>query len=133
MTAERGTLFDEGPTACPFVALDRDRERRADEPDSRHRCYATPVPEPRALAHQRNFCLTPTFSACPIFQDWAVRAAARPVPLRPIPSMPPPMSEEEMAASLDAAAAAGMDQADERRAEQVSLFGESVTAPGAPA
>jgi LysM repeat protein len=80
-----GLLFDEGPTACPFVALDRDRERRADEPDSRHRCYATPTPEPRALAHQRNYCLTANFSACPIFQDWAIRAAARPVPLRPVP------------------------------------------------
>lgn len=93
MTGERGTLFDEGPSACPFIALERDRERRADEPDARHRCYATPTPEPRAIAHQRAYCLTPTFTACPIFQDWAVRAAARPVPLRPIPSMPPPMSE----------------------------------------
>ena len=86
MTGGRGgLLFDEGPIACPFLALDRDRERRADEPDTRHRCYATPTPEPRALAHQRNYCLTASFSTCPIFQDWAVRSAARPVPLRPIP------------------------------------------------
>lgn len=90
-----GLLFDEGPTACPFVALDRDRERRADEPDSRHRCYATPTPEPRALAHQRNYCLTANFSACPIFQDWAIRAAARPVPLRPIPPALALIEEEE--------------------------------------
>lgn len=88
MTAGRGTLFDEGPAACPFLALDRDRERRADEPDPRHRCYATPTPEPRAMAHQRLYCLTPNFTGCPIFQDWAVRAAARPVPLRPLPSFP---------------------------------------------
>ena len=86
MTGGRGgLLFDDGPTACPFLALDRDRERRADEPDTRHRCYATATPEPRALAHQRNYCLTANFSACPIFQDWAIRSAARPVPLRPIP------------------------------------------------
>jgi LysM repeat protein len=76
-------LFDEGPTACPFVALESDRDRRSAEPDPRHRCYAEPAPQPRALAHQREFCLSPGFNGCPIFQDWAVRAAARPVPLRP--------------------------------------------------
>jgi LysM repeat protein len=74
-------LFGEGPTACPFVALESDRDRRADEPDHRHRCYAEPEPAPRALAHQRAYCLSPTFPGCPIFQDWAVRAAARPVPM----------------------------------------------------
>jgi LysM repeat protein len=77
-------LFADGPSACPFVALESDRDRRADEPDARHRCYAVPTPEPRALAHQREFCLSPGFGRCPIFQDWAIRAAARPVPLRPI-------------------------------------------------
>lgn len=77
-------LFAEGPTACPFVALESDRDRRAAEPDPRHRCYAEPLPAPRALAHQREFCLAPEFGRCPIFQDWAVRAAARPVPLRPL-------------------------------------------------
>ena len=76
-------LFADGPNACPFVALESDRDRRAAEPDPRHRCYAEPTPAPRALAHQREFCLSPDFGRCPIFQDWAVRAAARPVPLRP--------------------------------------------------
>lgn len=85
-------LFAEGPTACPFVALENDRDRRSDEPDHRHRCYAVPVPEPRAMAHQRAYCLTAQFTGCPIFQDWAVRAAARPVPLRPVPG---PLSPEE--------------------------------------
>jgi LysM repeat protein len=127
-----GTLFDEGPTACPFLALDRDRERRADEPDARHRCYATPAPEPRAIAHQRAYCLTPTFTACPIFQDWAVRAAARPVPLRPIPSMPPPMSEAEMAASLESVAESSMPASAAPRMEQASLF-EASEAPVEPA
>lgn len=87
-------LFAEGPIACPFVALENDRDRRSDEADHRHRCYAVPVPEPRAMAHQRAYCLTAQFTACPIFQDWAVRAAARPVPLRPVPG-PLPMEEQE--------------------------------------
>lgn len=69
--------------ACPFVALESDRDRRSDEPDHRHRCYAEPDPAPRALAHQREYCLAAAFTACPIFQDWAIRAAATPVPLRP--------------------------------------------------
>ena len=86
-------LFAEGPTACPFVALENDRDRRSDEPDHRHRCYAVPVPEPRALAHQRSYCLTAQFTGCPIFQDWAVRAAARPVPLRPVPGPLPPQEQ----------------------------------------
>lgn len=84
--AERGTLFGEGPQACPFVALENDRARRSDEPDHRHRCYAEPTPVPRAIAHQRAYCLSPTFSGCPIFQDWAVRIGARPAPLRPQPA-----------------------------------------------
>jgi hypothetical protein len=76
-------FFGEGPTACPFVALESDRDRRSEEPDHRHRCYAEPDPAPRALAHQREYCLAAAFTACPIFQDWAIRAAATPVPLRP--------------------------------------------------
>jgi len=79
--AQRGTLSDAGPSACPFVALELDRDRRSERPDSRHRCYAEPVPAPRTIAHQERFCLSPNFSGCPIFQDWAVRAAARSVPL----------------------------------------------------
>lgn len=79
--AQRGTLSDAGPSACPFVALELDRDRRSERPDSRHRCYAEPVPAPRTIAHQERFCLSPNFSGCLIFQDWAVRAAARSVPL----------------------------------------------------
>jgi LysM repeat protein len=81
--AARGTLFDSGPTACPFVALELDRDRRSERPDYRHRCYAEQVPAPRTIAHQERYCLSPNFSGCPIFQDWAIRAAARPVPLPP--------------------------------------------------
>ena len=75
--AQRGTLFDSSATACPFVALELDRDRRSDRPDYRHRCYAEPTPAPRTIAHQERYCLSPNFSGCPIFQDWAVRAAAR--------------------------------------------------------
>jgi len=46
--AERGELFGEGPAACPFVALELDRDRRSDAPDYRHRCFAEPTPQPRA-------------------------------------------------------------------------------------
>jgi LysM repeat protein len=69
----------ESPRACPFVALELDRDRRSDRPDYRHRCYAEPAPAPRSIAHQDAYCLSPNFAACPIFQDWATRAAARPV------------------------------------------------------
>ena len=77
----RGTPSDAGPSACPFVALELDRDRRSERPDYRHRCYAEQVPAPRTIAHQERYCLSPNFSGCPIFQDWAVRAAARAVPL----------------------------------------------------
>jgi LysM repeat protein len=77
----RGSAFDSAPKACPFIALELDRDRRSERPDYRHRCYAEQVPAPRTIAHQERYCLSPNFSGCPIFQDWALRAAARPVPL----------------------------------------------------
>ncbi|HUR16639.1 MAG TPA: LysM peptidoglycan-binding domain-containing protein [Candidatus Limnocylindrales bacterium] len=39
------------------------------------------MPAPRTVAHQERYCLSPNFSGCPVFQAWAVRAAARPVPI----------------------------------------------------
>ena len=71
-------MANEAPAACPFVALVDDRDMRADQPDHRHRCFAEPEPAPRALAHQLHYCLSPAFPACPTFQDWARREAARP-------------------------------------------------------
>jgi LysM repeat protein len=62
------------------VAFEADHDARADVPDHRHRCYAEIRPAPRALAHQDAFCLSPGFAACPTFQDWARREAARPKP-----------------------------------------------------
>ncbi|MBA3434953.1 MAG: hypothetical protein H0U11_00525, partial [Chloroflexi bacterium] len=70
------------PQACPFVALTDDRDRRLDVPDERHRCFAEPEAQPRAIAHQETYCLAPAFAACPIFLDWAARAAADPVATR---------------------------------------------------
>ncbi len=78
--AETDELSGGAPNACPFVALELDRDRRSAQPDYRHRCFAEPTPAPRALAHQSAYCLAPGFAACPVFQDWAVRAAARPLP-----------------------------------------------------
>src|SRR3954454_19306647 len=80
--AATGNSF-ETPRACPFVALELDRDRRSDTPDYRHRCFAEPTPAPRSIAHQEAFCLSPNFAGCPIFQDWAVRAAARPTATGP--------------------------------------------------
>ena len=71
------TAPDAGTLACPFVAFDDDRDERSDQPDHRHRCYAEIRPAPRAIAHQAAFCLSGEFAACPTFQDWARREAAR--------------------------------------------------------
>jgi hypothetical protein len=62
------------------VAFDDERDLRSAVPDRRHRCYAVLEPEPRALAHQERYCLSPTFTSCPIFQDWAAREAAHVAP-----------------------------------------------------
>ncbi len=64
------------PQACPFVALDGDRDQRLTVPDPMHRCFAEPTPKARSMGHQANFCLTPAFTGCPIFLDWASRVAA---------------------------------------------------------
>lgn len=91
------------PLACPFVAFEHDQARRSVEPDRRHRCYAEPVPAPRAISHQTTYCLSSGFSACPTFRAWAQRTAAkqeaereaaarapREVPVAPMPQAPDP-------------------------------------------
>jgi hypothetical protein len=107
--SQRGELFGESPQACPFIALELDRDRRSDKPDYRHRCFAEPTPQPRAIAHQEAYCLSSEFAACPIFQGWAMRAAARPVPVpagyegRPAqPQAPMPTVAEAQAAAAQA-------------------------------
>jgi hypothetical protein len=68
--------YDGGPSACPFVAFEDDRDHRSNSPDYRHRCFAAPEPEPRAFPHQERFCLSAEFARCPIFLDWARQEAA---------------------------------------------------------
>lgn len=77
MDDDRHPPLADAPVACPFVALEDDRDRRSERPDPRHRCFAEMRPAPRALAHQQAYCLSPSFPACPTFQDWAHREAAR--------------------------------------------------------
>jgi LysM repeat protein len=65
-----------GPSACPFVAFEDDRDHRSSAPDYRHRCFAAAEPEPRAFPHQERYCLSAAFPQCPIFLDWARQEAA---------------------------------------------------------
>jgi nucleoid-associated protein YgaU len=69
-------LVDGGPTACPFIAFEADRDHRSNKPDYNHRCFAAPEPEPRAFPHQERYCLSANFARCPIFLDWAKQEAA---------------------------------------------------------
>lgn len=92
---ERGLPIVDGASACPFVAFEDDRDERSTRPDHRHRCYAEIRPASRALVHQDAYCLSPAFPACPTFQDWARREAARarvgpPVEPAPEPADIPP-------------------------------------------
>ncbi|MFO1540784.1 MAG: LysM peptidoglycan-binding domain-containing protein [Chloroflexota bacterium] len=73
---ERTRVAGTTPAACPFLALEEDRDRRAAGPDGRHRCYAQADPLPPSLAWQRSWCMAPIFSGCSIFLAWAARAAA---------------------------------------------------------
>ena len=101
-------IADVGPRACPFVAFEHDQARRSVEPDRRHRCYAEPVPAPRAIAHQTTYCLSSGFSACPTFRAWAQRAAARQAderadgerPTREVPVAPMPQPADASAMGL---------------------------------
>src|ERR1035437_2419190 len=73
---ERTTPIDGGPSACPFVAFEDDRDHRSCSPAYRHRCFAAPEPEPRAFPHQERYCLSGDFPQCPVFLDWARQEAA---------------------------------------------------------
>src|SRR5690349_25133526 len=119
---DRGLPSADGSPACPFVALEDDRDARADRPDHRHRCFAEAQPAPRALAHQEAYCLSSAFPVCPTFQDWARREAARsrdgsrPAPAAAVPmstdrgSVPPAVVAPDLARA--AAAAVPADDAD---------------------
>lgn len=73
---ETSAPLDGGPTACPFVAFEDDRDHRSSAPDYRHRCFAAAEPEPRAFPHQERYCLAAAFPQCPVFLDWARQEAA---------------------------------------------------------
>jgi LysM repeat protein len=73
---EPTTPLDGGPSACPFVAFEDDRDHRSTSPDYQHRCFAAPEPEPRAFPHQERYCLSADFARCPVFLDWARQEAA---------------------------------------------------------
>jgi LysM repeat protein len=132
--SERGEAVGAAPGACPFVALELDRDRRSDKPDYRHRCFAEPTPQPRAISHQAAYCLSPNFPGCPIFQDWAVRAAAQPTATAggAAAAVSTDIPPELPAAGEDwpAEAFAPAEQPD--AAEQLSVFTTPVPEPTAP-
>lgn len=120
------------PQACPFVALNDDRDRRLDVPDDRHRCYAEPQPQPRSIAHQDAYCLAPSFSACPIFLDWAARAAADPIAPRraaPAPAQPARTTESQPFPRPTDPAARGWAAPPPWTAEQLGAFDEPADPP----
>jgi hypothetical protein len=93
-------LSDGGPSACPFVAFEDDRDHRSSKADHRHRCFAAPEPEPRAFPHQESYCLTAGFAGCPVFLDWARQeAAAVKAPVAPARR---PGIQDEVAAAVAA-------------------------------
>jgi nucleoid-associated protein YgaU len=126
--SERPTA-DVGPIACPFVAFEHDQARRSVEPDRRHRCYAEPVPAPRAIAHQTTYCLSSGFSACPTFRAWAQRTAARQAEERREPAARP-MREVPVAPMPQAADAAAMGLVTDDARPVVDAAGGSASAPG---
>ena len=96
---------------CPFIATGADSSKRSSGPSAAHSCFATRPAEPINLQRQSDICLTPTFTACPIFLAWASREAAQtidaPAP-QPLPFGTPPAS-----APVDLAAATlGIDEID---------------------
>ncbi|HET9084168.1 MAG TPA: LysM domain-containing protein [Candidatus Limnocylindrales bacterium] len=106
---DRGLPSADGSPACPFVALEDDRDARADRPDHRHRCFAEAQPAPRALAHQEAYCLSSAFPVCPTFQDWARREAAH--------AVPGAEGHDGEAAAVAASAAAGAGAGDDPAAD----------------
>ncbi|MBA3307966.1 MAG: LysM peptidoglycan-binding domain-containing protein [Chloroflexi bacterium] len=120
------------PQACPFVALGDDRDRRLDVPDERHRCFAEREPQPRAIAHQDTYCLAPAFSACPIFLDWAARAAAEPIATRRPPPTPARLAQPDERSQSQRAtdpAARGWAAPPPWSAEQLAAFDEPADPP----
>lgn len=75
---DAGQTPSAGPSVCPFVALAEDRDRRADAPDERSRCYAEKAPRRRDMVYQSDYCYSRQFASCSVFLAWAARNAAEP-------------------------------------------------------
>ena len=96
---------------CPFIATGADSSKRSSEPSAAHSCFATRPAEPINLQRQSDICLTPTFTACPIFLAWASREAAQTIDA-PAPQ-PLPFGTPAASAPVDLAAATlGIDEID---------------------
>jgi hypothetical protein len=96
---------------CPFIATGTDSSKRSSEPSAAHSCFAKRPAEPIDLTRQGETCLTPTFTACPIFLAWASREAAQTIDA-PAPQ-PLPYGTPAASAPVDLAAATlGIDEVD---------------------
>ncbi len=117
---------------CPFIATGADSSKRSSQPSVAHSCFAKRPAEPIDLQRQGEICLTPTFTACPIFLAWASREAAQtvdgPAP-RPLPFGTPAAS-----APVDLAAASlGTDEiADEYDDVPEGSIWSAAPTPGEP-
>jgi hypothetical protein len=96
---------------CPFIATGTDSSKRSSEPSAAHSCFAKRPAEPIDLTRQGETCLTPTFTACPIFLAWASREAAQTIDA-PAPQ-PLPYGTPTASTPVDLAAATlGIDEVD---------------------
>ena len=94
---------------CPFIATGADSSKRSSQPSAAHSCFAKRPAEPIDLQRQGEICLTPTFTACPIFLAWASREAAQTIDA-PAPQ-PLPFGTPAASAPVDLAAATlGIDE-----------------------
>ena len=117
---------------CPFIATATDSSKRSSEPSAAHSCFAKRPAEPIDLTRQGETCLTPTFTACPIFLAWASREAAQTVDA-PAPQ-PLPFGTPAASAPVDLAAASlGTDEiTDEYDELPEGSIWSAAPAPGEP-
>lgn len=117
---------------CPFIATGADSSKRSSQPSAAHSCFAKRPAEPIDLQRQGEICLTPTFTACPIFLAWASREAAQTV-YGPAPQ-PLPFGTPAASAPVDLAAASlGTDEiADEYDDVPEGSIWSAAPTPGEP-
>ena len=117
---------------CPFIATGADSSKRSSQPSAAHSCFAKRPAEPIDLQRQGEICLTPTFTACPIFLAWASREAAQTVD-GPAPQLLP-FGTPAASAPVDLAAASlGTDEiADEYDDVPEGSIWSAAPTPGEP-